>query len=143
MKKQIILTGQNMQAMKNLLLLLSIFFLAGCRGDDSEHPIHGQWSLLSHDAGFSPQLERFNMGEIIWTFNPDNRLSVQIQSGIECRCGGLVAKTSGRYKYSIRGDSLKLINNEYEYDIIDNNTLYISYHPEADGPLVSFKKTNE
>ena len=144
MKKQIILTGQNMQAIKNLLLLLSIFFLAGCRGDDSEHPIHGQWSLRSYTAGFQ-QPEKFNMGDVIWTFNPNNRLDVQVQSGIEC-CGGLGVKTSGRYRYSIHGDRLKLINNEhereYEYSV-DNNTLYIDDQFEADGTLVFFEKINK
>ena len=146
MKKQIILTGQNMQAIKNLLLLLSIFFLAGCRGDDSEHPIHGQWSLRSYTAGFQ-QPEKFNMGDVIWTFNPNNRLDVQIQSGIKCRCRCPISiDTSGHYRYSINDDGLKLINNEhereYEYSI-DNNILYISDNPEVDGCLVFFEKINK
>ena len=145
MKKQIILTGQNMQAMKNLLLLLSIFFLAGCRGDDSEHPIHRQWSLLEVRGGFGFEPpEKFNIGNIIWTFNPNNRLDVQVQSGIECQCPGLIARTSGRYKYSIiHDDSLKLIDNEYErkYEYsIDNNTLRINDQFEADGTLFFLKK---
>lgn len=76
------------------------------------------------------------MGDIIWRFDSQKKLTVEIKVDLS----GLRAPVleEGQYTYELKPG--KIVVNDIEYDyLLKDNELTISNHPEVDGPYLLFK----
>ena len=127
--------------MKNLFLLLALVGLTflSCK-DKEEDPIittnelDGTWNLISVSCLCEPVL--LESGEHQWTFNvSDNSLDVVSNVSEELH----TIPDAGSYTIDVNTETQKLIFQDIEYDYaIENDKLFVSDDPEADGPMIEF-----
>lgn len=127
--------------MKNMYLILSIFFLiTGCSEEEAkqqENSIYGKWSLIKYESGFSPT-ENFSVNQISWSFEQTNVLKIQVDNTVSTP----PLKTEGQYDFSINDNRLLINNMEYDFSISEN-ALIISDDPSSDGFKATFSKIIE
>lgn len=121
--------------MKSLFLLTLLSFLCSCTDDNQKEAdgrIVNAWYLNKYEPGFSP-IEYFEDGQIIWTFNSNGSLQIEVDSSIE----NPPLKSSGEYVYSVDGNLIMIDNLTYDY-AIKSNSMTISDDPSSDGFRLSF-----
>jgi len=127
--------------MKNIFLILSMFFFfTNCseqKVTQEENLIYNKWYLVKFEPGLSPT-ETFNEGKVIWLFQQENKLKVEIDNSVSSS----PIKPIGEYEFSLNGNRISIGNIEYDYSI-NENTLIISDDPSSDGFKATFLKAIE
>lgn len=124
-----------------ILLLFSSLFLSCNEDDDALPPVNtalnGSWNMETYVA-FMAELPELNDGDITWTFNSNN--TVTVVNNVEEQYPYMMG--SGVYSFTIEGNLVTLLNDEpYQYTI--NGTELTLAHTLASvdgGPIISFSK---
>ena len=133
--------------MKTTLIFLMTLLLTtgGCTKEEhkdkkQENPIHNDWSLVKFEDGFSP-IEEFANGEIIWSFDLNQKLNVRILEGTSIN-DKIPLNANGNYNYTINNNQVQLNGNKiFNYEIKSEELILNSLIGlEADGTRISFKK---
>jgi hypothetical protein len=110
--------------MKTLILSLVLFltFISCSKNDDSttpqeNNPIVATWKLVKFEPGFSP-ISNYN-GEILWTFNSNNTISVVIQNGTNVN-NTLPLNENGDYNFTINNNQIIINSITYKFEIVNN-----------------------
>jgi hypothetical protein len=126
--------------MKLIAIIFNILLLfSSCSDNEAiniEGPIAGKWSSIKYETGYSP-IENFDIGKIIWEFKKTGTLNVIIDESIS----STPVLPTGKYKYFMNENELKITidNTEYDYEI-DNTKLIIHDDPASDGFRIEFIK---
>ena len=124
------------------IFLFLLVILSSCDDDNDvniDNPFLGEWHLISLTGGFSPT-ETYQVGDIIWGFNSDDSLEIEISTNISNQ-SRLPIKNDTTLSYSY--DSLHLVvgNNNYEYRLENNDsTLKLYDELASDGIMMELEK---
>ncbi len=124
--------------MKKIVLLFALIgFISSCSNDDDntnqEDTLNGNWHLIDVTCECEPV--DFQKGEHIWSFDlSNNKLSV-VNNPDET----LQILNTGNYTFSLKEKKITILTVEYDY-YFKNGNLFLSDHPEIDGPLMEFTR---
>lgn len=124
-----------------ILALFSLLFLS-CDEDLAKTPVTdaslaGSWNMDTYSA-FMAELPVLEAGDIIWTFNSNNTITVA--NNVEDVYPYML--DSGTYNFTIEDDILSIENSgSYHYNM-EGNTLVMEHvaAPVDGGPILSFSK---
>ena len=119
-------------------LFIFVWILFGCdSGDLPANSIAGTWNLRTFQCCLF-QTEQFNQGDIIWKFNSNEILEVNINIVLEDE-SQIPIQENGSFSYDFNQTSVVIDNTEYDFTL-ENDQLILSDDPEVDGPIIIFDK---
>ena len=139
-----------MKAIKLFSIILVFLTLSSCSKDDeasnsgnssnSQNSIFNQWSMTFISNGLAGYQE-FNPGEVLWTFDEDNQVTLEYTIPIT-DVNQFPPMKPGTYTFTIKDDRIKLTQStEVWHDFyFENGNLIIEDDPEADGPRMEFEE---
>ena len=116
-----------------ILALLAV----SCSSDENTrttHELEGTWNLISVSCECEPG--NFPTGTHVWEFFVDEGILNVINTQNE----PMQVLDSGNHTFTLNGANI-VIDSNRQYDIeFQGETLYLSFHPESDGPLLELVK---
>ncbi|AUP80201.1 hypothetical protein [Flavivirga eckloniae] len=122
--------------MKKIILLLALAgIIYSCSDDDKpiQNELNGTWHLIDVTCECKPV--DFQIGEHVWSFNLENNKITVVNNPSE----NLEILSSGNYDFSLSEGKITILSVEYDYYFKDGY-LFLSDHPEVDGPLMKFTR---
>ncbi|GAA3617047.1 hypothetical protein Q4Q39_00560 [Flavivirga amylovorans] len=122
--------------MKKIILIFALIgFMSSCSNDDepNKNTLNGTWHLIDVTCECSPV--DFQKGEHVWNFNLSNNKITVVNNPDE----NLQILDTGSYLFSLKEGKITILSVEYDYYFKDGN-LFLSDHPEVDGPLIEFTR---
>ncbi|NMH87267.1 hypothetical protein [Flavivirga algicola] len=122
--------------MKKIILLFSLIgFISSCSNDDNtnQNTLNGTWHLIDVTCECMPV--DFQIGEHVWNFDLSNKKISVLNNPDE----NLQILDTGDYTFTLKAKKIKILSVEYDY-YFKNGNLFLSDHPEIDGPLMEFTR---
>lgn len=125
--------------MRHILIFLSILCISSsCTEDEpilNAEMIEGSWNLISVSCECQPvDLES---GEHIWNFDVVIDKLI-VTNNVSAELHTILA--TGNYDIAVTETHVALQGVDYDYYFEDGN-LFLSNHPESDGPLIKFVRS--
>ncbi|TGV04144.1 hypothetical protein [Flavivirga rizhaonensis] len=121
--------------MKKMILLFAfIGLISSCSNDDdntNKDTLNGTWNLIDVTCECKPV--DFQKGEHVWNFDLSNNKINVVNNPDE----NLQILDTGSYVFSLKEGKITILSVEYDY-YFKNGKLFLSDHPEVDGPLMEF-----
>jgi len=130
--------------MKYTVFLLAFALFNTCSKTENSKieidPIDGSWHLISYNAGRAlfAQLEP---GEVTWTFSSEEQV-INVENNAAIRNEFL--PLSGKYHFDRKVNTISIDDENFRIPtrtldiLIEDRSLTLSNNPEADGPLLTF-----
>lgn len=121
--------------MKKIILLFALIAFVSCSDDDSpnQNVLNGTWHLIDVTCECEPV--DFQVGEHVWDFNLENNKIDVVNNPSE----NLQILDTGNYDFSLSEGKITILSVAYDYYFKDGH-LFLSDHPEVDGPLMEFTR---
>jgi len=119
--------------MKNVIIVILLTFLIVSCHKSNESKLEGKWLLIDVSCECIPA--QLNQTAHVWDFDVDKK-KLTVTNNVE---DTLQILNSGIYPIKIDNNNITIKTVTYEY-YFKNGFMFLSDHPELDGPLLKFKK---